>query len=343
MSLPLKPLALTMGEPAGIGPEITLKAWRLRDKHAFEPFFTLGAHDVLHDVAKSLDLPVKFQRIEHTDEVAKIFSTALPIMEIDLESPVTLGAPNQATAQAVLTSISRGVELVQTGQASALVTNPIQKEILKKAGFGYPGHTEYLASLTGLKPTPTPIMMLASDPLRVVPVTIHLPLKEVAAKLTSAAIVTAGQIAAAALQKYFGMAHPRLAVAGLNPHAGEGGVFGKEDQEIIAPAIQTLKADGINAFGPLAADSLFHERARATYDVALCMYHDQALIPVKTLAFDDAVNVTLGLPFIRTSPDHGTGLDIAGKGLANPASLIAALKLGSDMALAAHTDRAAAT
>ena len=343
MSLLLKPLALTMGEPAGIGSEITLKAWCLRDKHAFEPFFYLGAHGVLHDMAKSLDLPVKLQRIEHTDEVAKIFSTALPIMEIALDGPVTLGAPNQSTAQAVLTSISLGLELVQTGQASALVTNPIQKEILKKTGFGYPGHTEYLASLTGLKPTPTPIMMLASAPLRVVPVTIHLPLKEVAAKLTSAAIVTAGQVTAAALQKYFGIAHPRLAVAGLNPHAGEGGVFGKEDQEIIAPAIQTLKADGINAFGPLAADSLFHERARATYDVALCMYHDQALIPVKTLAFDKAVNVTLGLPFIRTSPDHGTGLDIAGKGVANPASLIAALKLGSDMALTAHTNRAAAT
>lgn len=330
-----------MGEPAGIGPEITLKAWGTRHENDLAPFVYLGPGDLLDNTAKALDIPVKFAFVKHMAEVEQAFATGLPVMEMALDGPVTIGAPNQSTAQAVLSSIKRGVELVQTGEASALVTNPIQKEILKKTGFAYPGHTEYLASLSASHPSPIPIMMLASAPLKVVPVTIHMPLKQVASKLTAERIVTAGRVTATCLRDYFGIPHPRLAVAGLNPHAGEGGVFGKEDIEIITPAIQMLKADGINAFGPLAADSMFHERARTTYDAALCMYHDQALIPVKTLAFDTAVNVTLGLPFIRTSPDHGTGLDIAGKGLANPASLIAALKLGHDMAQAVPTKPAA--
>lgn len=329
-----------MGEPAGIGPEITLKAWIARDEHGLDPFVYLGPVNLLSDAAKALDIPVKITIVEDMAEGAQTFATALPVMEIAPGGPVTIGAPNQSTAQAVLASIKRGVELVQTGEASALVTNPIQKEILKKTGFAYPGHTEYLASLSASHPTPIPIMMLAAPMLKVVPVTVHMPLRQVAVKLTTERIVIAGRVTASCLQTYFNIPHPRLAVAGLNPHAGEGGVFGKEDIEIIAPAIQTLKAEGINAFGPLAADSMFHESARTTYDAALCMYHDQALIPVKTLAFDTAVNVTLGLPFIRTSPDHGTALDIAGKGFANPASLIAALKLGANMAQAVPNEPA---
>ena len=232
-------------------------------------------------------------------------------------------------------AIDRAVADVQGGRAAALVTNPINKEALYRAGFHHPGHTEYLGELAGLlygKPGLTPIMMLASPQLRVVPVTIHLALRQAIAALTSAMIVTAGRVTRTALQRDFGIAAPVLAVAGLNPHAGEGGSLGREDMDIVAPAIAELRAAGIDARGPLAADTMFHAAARQSYDAALCMYHDQALIPIKTLDFDGAVNVTLGLPFIRTSPDHGTAFDIAGQGIARPDSLIAALRLAAEMA-----------
>jgi 4-hydroxythreonine-4-phosphate dehydrogenase len=234
-----------------------------------------------------------------------------------------------------IAAIARAVALVSSGQARALVTNPIAKHVLYSAGFAFPGHTEYLAALAaGDAPSPAPIravMMLWCDTLAVVPVTIHIPLKDVADRLTMTEIVETGRIVALELKARFGIAAPRLAIAGLNPHAGENGTIGLEDQAVVSPAIAVLRAEGIDAFGPLPADTMFHARARAGYDAALCMYHDQALIPIKTLAFDEGVNVTLGLPFVRTSPDHGTAFDIAGRGIARPDSLIAALKLADRM------------
>ena len=243
------------------------------------------------------------------------------------------GRPDGSSADAVLASIRQAVGDVTTGRASAVVTNPIAKSVLYRAGFRHPGHTEFLAELAADGgPTPQPVMMLWSPTLAVVPVTIHLALRQAIEQLSSELIVSTARIAVADLKARFGIARPRLAISGLNPHAGEFGTLGIEDEEIVSPAIAVLRNAGIDARGPLPADTMFHEAARKTYDCAICMYHDQALIPIKTIAFDDAVNVTLGLPFIRTSPDHGTAFDIAGTGRANPASLIAALRLASRMA-----------
>jgi 4-hydroxythreonine-4-phosphate dehydrogenase len=250
-------------------------------------------------------------------------------LPIELAKPVSPGRPDPANAPSVIEAITKAVALVRSSRAGGLVTNPIQKETLYAAGFAYPGHTEYLGFLAKVK---HPVMMLAGPELRVVPVTIHLSLAEALAALTTSAIVAAGRVTFEALRRDFGIAHPRLAVAALNPHAGEAGSMGREEIEIIAPAVKKLVALGIDARGPAPADTLFHEAARKRYDAVLCMYHDQALIPLKTLDFEHGVNVTLGLPFIRTSPDHGTALDIAGKGVASPASLIAALELAGAMA-----------
>jgi 4-hydroxythreonine-4-phosphate dehydrogenase len=333
------PLALTLGEPAGIGGEITLKAWLARHAEHLPPFFVLDAPERLINLAAALRLDIPVRAIAAPEDAAAIFATALPVLPIALPRPVVPGKPDPGNAAAVIGAIASAVQFVQQGRAAAIVTNPIQKETLYAAGFRHPGHTEYLAELAGGM---TPVMMLAGPELRVVPVTVHQPLRDAVAQLRTSDIVTAGKITAAALQRDFGIAKPRLAVAGLNPHAGENGTIGHEDIDIVLPAVTALRALGIAVSGPLSADTMFHAAARRQYDVALCMYHDQALIPLKTLDFDRGVNVTLGLPFIRTSPDHGTACDIAGTGVAKPDSLIAAIALAGALVQRRVADSAGA-
>ncbi|BCJ90853.1 4-hydroxythreonine-4-phosphate dehydrogenase 2 [Terrihabitans soli] len=331
----MNPLALTMGEPAGIGPELALLAWMRRTAFDLPPFFVLADPDHLAHLAKNLDYAVPIV-VTEPERAAEMFPLALPVAPLDMAVVAEPGTPNAADAPAVIESIRRGVSLVQTGRASALVTNPISKAPLMRAGFPHPGHTEFLGALAqehaGEKFRP--VMMLWAPELAVVPVTVHIPLHEVPARLTRDLIVETARITAHDLKTRFGIPHPRLALAGLNPHAGEDGALGTEDAKIIAPAIADLRAEGIMASGPYPADTLFHPAARKTYDAALAMYHDQALIPIKTIAFDRAVNVTLGLPFVRTSPDHGTAFDIAGKGEADASSLIAAIKLAERLSAA---------
>jgi 4-hydroxythreonine-4-phosphate dehydrogenase len=322
-------LALTMGEPAGIGGEIALKAW-LRRGDGVPSFFVIDDPDRLRTLAASLALPIELQAIERPDSARGVFAHALPVLPAAGVAPVAPGRPDPANARAVLASIERAAALAMAGAASGVVTLPVHKKTLYAAGFRHPGQTEYFAELAGTGTKP--VMLLACPGLRVVPVTIHLPLREALALLSTEAIVSAGSVAAAALQRDFGIARPVLAVAGLNPHAGEEGALGREEIEIIAPAIERLRRAGIAADGPTPADTLFHAAARHRYDAVLCMYHDQALIPLKTIDFERGVNVTLGLPFIRTSPDHGTAFNIAGKGVASPESLIAALRLADEMA-----------
>ncbi|WP_309083982.1 4-hydroxythreonine-4-phosphate dehydrogenase PdxA [Chelativorans sp.] len=321
-------LALTIGEPSGIGPEILLRAWQARRQQNLPPFYVLGDPALL--VARARRLGVDVPMVEaDAAQAAGRFDAALPVLPLENRFADTPGIPSGANAAGVIEAIRRGVEDTLAGRAAAVVTCPIAKKPLYDAGFGFPGHTEFLGHLAeeaAGRPA-TPIMMLAGPELRTVPVTVHQALAEVPRSLTAGMIQTAGEIVARELVERFAIPSPRLAVAGLNPHAGEGGSMGKEDAEIIAPAIEALRKRGIDAFGPLPADTMFHAAARRNYDAALCMYHDQALIPVKTIAFDETVNVTLGLPFIRTSPDHGTAFDIAGKGVARPDSLIAAIKL----------------
>jgi len=322
------PLALTLGEPAGIGPDLTLAIWKRRAELNLPAFYLIGEVDFLKSRARLLGLEVPLAVVA-PEEANAVFARALPVVPLEVAVTAGPGKPDASSAPAAIASIRRAVADVLAGRAAAVVTNPIAKNVLYRSGFAEPGHTEFLAKLaaeaTGR--AEHPVMMLWSPDLAVVPVTIHLPLREVVAVLTSGLIVETGRIVARDLQQRFGIARPRLAVAGLNPHAGEQGALGEEDHVIVAPAVKQLRAEGIDAIGPLPADTLFHARARATYDVALCMYHDQALIPIKTLAFDNAVNVTLGLPFVRTSPDHGTAFDIAGSGRGDPSSLVAALTL----------------
>jgi 4-hydroxythreonine-4-phosphate dehydrogenase len=327
-----KPLALTCGEPAGIGPDVAMAAWLRRNELKLPAFYMLGDRDFFSDRARTLGLSIKLADVGVEDALAS-FDDALPVVATGHAATASAGQPDGTSADAAIASIRQAVDDVVAGRASAVVTNPIAKSVLYRAGFRHPGHTEFLAELAaGGGQPPQPVMMLWSPALAVVPVTIHLPLREAIAQLSSDLIVTTVRIVAAALKARFGLAMPRIAVSGLNPHAGEDGSLGTEDQNIVAPAIEILRADGLEIRGPLPADTMFHAAARVTYDCAICMYHDQALIPVKTLAFDDAVNVTLGLPFIRTSPDHGTAFDIAGTGRANPSSLIAALRLAARMA-----------
>jgi 4-hydroxythreonine-4-phosphate dehydrogenase len=329
-----QPLALTIGEPAGIGPDIAIQAWLRRNELKLPAFYLLGDRDFLNKRATALGLKVRFADVRAEDAFAA-FTDALPVVATGHAASAEPGLPDDTSAEAATASIRQAVGDVLAGRASAVVTNPIAKSVLYRTGFRHPGHTEFLAELaaTGGR-TPQPVMMLWSPALVVVPVTIHVPLREAIAQLSTDLIVTTVRIVNAALKARFGLAHPRLAVSGLNPHAGEDGMLGTEERSIVAPAIEILRAESIEVTGPLPADTMFHDAARKTYDCAICMYHDQALIPVKTLAFDDAVNVTLGLPFVRTSPDHGTAFDIAGTGSANPSSLIAALRLAARLAAA---------
>jgi 4-hydroxythreonine-4-phosphate dehydrogenase len=328
----VKPLALTLGEPAGIGPDIAIKAWLSRNELKLPAFYLLGDRDFVAKRAKILGLNIELACVSAEQAVAA-FASALPIVATGRVATAQPGQPDETSAEAALASVRRAVADVVAGQASAIVTNPIAKSVLYRAGFRHPGHTEFLAELAASGgDTPQPVMMLWSPVLAVVPVTIHLPLRDAVTTLSSDLIVSTARILVADLKARFGLTAPRLAVTGLNPHAGEDGTLGTEDRDIVAPAVEILRAEGIAVRGPLPADTLFHDAARKTYDCAICMYHDQALIPIKTIAFDDAVNVTLGLPFIRTSPDHGTAFDIAGTGRANPASLIAALRLAARMA-----------
>jgi 4-hydroxythreonine-4-phosphate dehydrogenase len=331
----VQPLALTLGEPAGIGPDLALSVWRRRTELDVPPFYLVADPDFLKLRAEHLELDVPVATVTPRTAAAA-FGSALPVVAIDVPVTAAPGRPDRSSAPAAVASIRRATADVMAGSAAAIVTNPVAKNVLYNWGFAEPGHTEFLATLlheaTGK--TLRPVMMLWSPELAVVPVTIHLPLKEIFKELSVDLVVDTGRIVARDLAKRFGLPHPRLAIAGLNPHAGEAGTLGEEDGAIVAPAVARLVADGIDARGPLPADSLFHAQARATYDVALCMYHDQALIPIKTLAFDHAVNVTLGLPFVRTSPDHGTAFDIAGTGRADPTSLVAALRLAARLAVA---------
>ncbi len=315
------PIALSCGDPAGIGPEIAAKAWdALRDTC---PFFYIG--DAAH-----LPPGTPVARIAEPAQARAASATALPVLHLEFPAPNRPGHPDPANAPSVIDAIEQGVALVQSGAASALCTAPIHKKaLIDGAGFAFPGHTEFLAALAGRARV---VMMLASDQLRVVPATIHIPLSQVPTTLTPDLLRGTIEITARGLRSQFGIAHPRIAVAGLNPHAGEGGKMGTEELDWIAPLLADLAPEGCTVTGPHPADTMFHAAARARYDVAIAMYHDQALIPIKTLDFDRGVNVTLGLPFIRTSPDHGTALDIAGQGIATPTSLIEALKLAQTMA-----------
>jgi len=329
MSAMAPPLALTMGEPAGIGGEIALRAW-LGRRGELPPFYLIDDPDRLAVLARRLDWPVPIRPIDAPDRASSLFADALPVLPIDTTIRAQPGRPDPGDAPAILGAIQTAVRDVRNGRAAALVTNPIHKDSLYRAGFHHPGHTEYLAELAGADAVP--IMMLVCPGLRVVPVTIHLALHRAIESLSSAAIVHAGHITEAGLRRDFGVGSPVLAVAGLNPHAGEAGNLGREEIEIIEPALAELRAGGIDARGPLPPDTMFRAEARGAYDAALCMYHDQALIPIKTIDFHGGVNVTLGLPFVRTSPDHGTALAIAGRGAARPDSLIAALRLAAEMA-----------
>jgi 4-hydroxythreonine-4-phosphate dehydrogenase len=330
---PLPPLAMTMGEPAGIGPELALRAW-LRRAEIGAPFFALADPDALAALARRLGLEVPIAPVEPA-QAADLFERALPVVPLRARADAVPGRPDAAFAAATIESIERAVGCVRAGAARAVVTNPIAKHVLYAAGFAFPGHTEFLGELAkAWGGAAQPVMMLWSRALSVVPVTIHIPLAAVPAALTRALIVSTARIVAADLASRFGVARPRLAFAGLNPHAGEGGALGREEIETIIPAIAQLRAEGLEVSGPHPADTMFHAAARARYDVALAMYHDQGLIPIKTLAFDTGVNVTLGLPFLRTSPDHGTAFDIAGRGLAEPSSLIEAARLAARLTAA---------
>ena len=329
------PLALTIGDPSGIGPEIAMTAWQRRQDASLPPFYLLADPAFIASRARMLDKNIPLVEASPS-QAGIIFPDALPVTPLDNRLVDAPGQPVAANAAGIIEAIDRAVADCFSGTAAAMVTCPIAKKPLYDAGFNFPGHTEYLAHLASEKTgrPVMPVMMLAGPQLRTVPVTIHIALADVPAALSTELVIATGRIAAADLRTRFGLAAPRLAISGLNPHAGENGAMGTEDRDIIAPAIAALQAEGIYAFGPLPADTMFHAAARARYDAALCMYHDQALIPAKALAFDEAVNVTLGLPFIRTSPDHGTAFDIAAKGIARPDSLIAALKLAEHLAFA---------
>lgn len=320
-------LALTGGDPAGIGPDIAILAWLRRRETRVPSFYLLSDPSFIASRAKRLGIQAPIAEVT-AGTALDAFEHSLPVVPLNATFRDAPGQPDSGQATAVIESIDRAVADVQACLAAAVVTGPIAKKTLYDAGFSFPGHTEYLAHLAD---APRPVMMIAGPSLRTIPVTIHEPLAAVPVLLKVDLIVETVRVADRDLRRRFGIRKPRLAVAGLNPHAGEGGTIGRQEQTIIGPAIEILRSEGIDASGPYPADTMFHAEARKRYDAAVCMYHDQALIPAKTLAFDKAVNVTLGLPFVRTSPDHGTAFDIAGTGKARPDSLIAALKLADKM------------
>ena len=338
----MRPLVVSLGDPAGIGPEVTVKAWsQLRESGP--RFMVVGDYAALASAAPRGGLPVR--RVSGVDEANAVFPVALPVLDIPLTSPVVAGQPSPLYAAAVIRWIETAVGLALSGAVSAVVTAPIAKGPLYQAGFSFPGHTEFLAELTATAPMNGPrgpVMMLMAADLKTVLVTIHVPLVQAIASLSIDRIVEVGKCAAHSLIHDFGVASPRLAMAGLNPHAGEGGTMGREELDIVGPAAAALRAHGIACADPKPADSLFHADARARYDAVICLYHDQALIPVKTIDFWGGVNTTLGLPIVRTSPDHGTGFEIAGRGLARPDSMIRAIQIAAEMAAQRETARAAA-
>lgn len=330
-----RPLALTMGDPAGVGLDITLAAWRDRDRSSIPPFILYADPLAVAERAGVLDLPIDLAVTEDLETAGKVFAERLPVRPVPLAAPVLPGRSDVLNAGGIIAAIDLAVADAVAGRVSGVTTNPIAKSTLLRAGFHHPGHTEYLAELAE-RHRPgrhwVPVMMLASDILRVVPLTVHVPIARVPELLSTPRVIETVHIVAEAMIADFGIVRPRIAVTGLNPHAGEAGTIGREEVTVIGPAVATLQAEGFAVTGPHSADSLFHGPSRERYDAVVTMYHDQALIPIKTLAFDTAVNVTLGLPFVRTSPDHGTAFDLAGTGTASPSSLVAALKLGADLA-----------
>jgi 4-hydroxythreonine-4-phosphate dehydrogenase len=321
------PIAVALGDPAGIGPEIISKAWAARDHASLAPFFGVGDVRSIEAVWKG---PV--ERIENPREAAALFGRALPVMQVEDAGDIVPGEPNFEGARCALSALELATGITRSGAARALVTGPVSKAQLYSIGFTHPGQTEFIAERCGVAKD-NMVMMLVGPSLKVVPVTTHIPLSEVSAALSIETIVAKARATARGLEKNFGICNPRLAVAGFNPHAGEGGALGREEIDIIMPAIEALQAEGIDAHGPYAPDAMFHGRARATYDAAICMFHDQALIPLKTLHFDEGVNMTLGLPILRTAPDHGTAFDIAGTNSADPGAMIAALRLADEAAV----------
>ncbi|MEP9360754.1 4-hydroxythreonine-4-phosphate dehydrogenase PdxA [Sphingomonas sp. KR3-1] len=321
-----RPLAISMGDSAGIGPEITAKAWKARALHSLAPFFAIGCPRAVERV---WDGPIV--RITNPDEAADAFERGLPVLAVNDTIDVTPGSPDEDSAKAALQSLELAVGLSNAGAAGGVVTGPVSKAQLYKIGFTHPGQTEFVAERCGISPE-NAVMMLAGPTLRVVPITVHEPLARVPELLTLELVLAKARVTARGLLRNFGIERPRLAFAGLNPHAGESGEIGREEIDVLQPAIAILREEGIDAIGPFAADAMFHPRARAGYDVALCPTHDQALIPIKTLHFDEGVNITLGLPIVRTSPDHGTAFGIAGKDEANPGAMIAAIKMAASAA-----------
>jgi 4-hydroxythreonine-4-phosphate dehydrogenase len=322
------PLLLTSGEPAGVAPEITGFAWQALRNEAENCFVLLGDADYWK--ARNPGLPV--EQVASPAQAIECFIRALPVLHRPLAAHPQEGIIHRATAPQVIAAIDEAVALAFAGEVAGIVTNPIHKDALYTAGFRHQGHTDYLAHIAGMRGhTVQEVMMLVAEDLRAIPVTVHIPLKDVPSALTAESIIAQARVTARDLTRYFGVTSPRLAFTGLNPHAGENGAMGREEIDVIIPALQKLKAEGFTVMGPLSADTAFHAEARASYDAILCMYHDQALIPVKTLDFHGGINVSLGLPFIRTSPDHGTALGIAGRRIANPTSLIAAIRLAAKM------------
>lgn len=320
------PLAVSLGDPAGIGPEILAKAWEVREAEGLSPFFAIGDARSIEAVWNG---PIA--RLDAPHETVCRFDEGLPLFPIEDAGAIIPGEPNPAGARCALDALELAVGLARSGAVAAIVTGPIAKGQLYDIGFTHPGQTEFIAERCGVA-RGNVAMMLAGPTLRTVPITIHLPLREVAEALSIDLIVARARVVERGLVRDFGIERPRLAIAGFNPHAGENGALGREEIDLILPAIEKLREEGIDVIGPLAADTMFHTAARANYDAALCLYHDQALIPIKTLHFDEGVNLTLGLPIIRTAPDHGTAFDIAGKGLAHPGAMIAALRLAAECA-----------
>ena len=326
----MAPLAVSLGDPAGVGPELICEAWARREAERLPPFFVCGGTELLREAALSRGLALKVADVADEAEARAAFPQVLPVLG-EPDRPFRPGLPDQGGARLALASLERATHAAVSGQASGVVTGPIAKALLAEVGFAFPGQTEFVADACGVE-TENAVMMLAGPSLRTVPLTVHIALGEVPGRITNELIVRRARIVAAALRTDFGIERPRLAIAALNPHGGENGRMGREEIEIIAPALAALRAEGIDATGPHPADTLFAPRKRGTYDVAIAMYHDQALVPLKTLDFDQGVNVTLGLPIVRTSPDHGTAFDIAGKGLADPGAMIAAIRMAGDIA-----------